>query len=53
MYLNNETAIRGSDTKVLCLSDVKFVGEGMQVGSSQDASLSVVYRFNFKDTERG
>ena len=53
LYFNNETAIRGSDTKVICLSDVKFVGEGMQIGSSQDASLSVVYRFNFKDTERG
>lgn len=53
LYFNNETAIRGSDTKVICLSDVDMVGEGMQVSSSQDASLSLVYRFNFKDVERG
>lgn len=53
LYINNESAIRGSDTKVLCFSDVKIVGEGMQSSSSQDGILSLVYRFNFKDIERG
>lgn len=53
IYLNNETAVRGSDTKVICLTDVKFVGEGIQVNSAQDTSLSVVYSFYFKDVERG
>lgn len=53
LYFNNETAIHGSDSKVICLTDVKFVGEGLQVSSAQDQSLSMVYRINFKDVERG
>lgn len=53
IYLNNETAIRGSDTKVICLTDVKIVGEGTQLNSSHDTSLSLVYSFYFKDIERG
>lgn len=53
MYINNESAIRGSDSKVINLQGVKFVNETMSSASTTDAPLMVSYSFLFKDVERG
>ena len=53
MYINNETAIRGSDSKVINLQGVKIVNETMSSSSTTDAPLMVSYNFLFKDVERG
>lgn len=53
LFLNNESAIRGSDTKVICLTGVKFINESTEVSSHRDATLSLAYNFYFKDIERG
>lgn len=53
IYLNNETAIRGSDSKVICLENVKIVNERLDTDSTRDAPIMVVYDFNFEDISRG
>ena len=53
MYINNETAIRGSDSKVINLQGVKIVNETMSSSSTTDAPLMISYNFLFKDVERG
>jgi hypothetical protein len=53
MYLNNETAIRGSDSKVINLKDVKIISESVSSASTNDAPVLISYSFIFKDVERG
>ena len=53
MYLNNETAIRGSDSKVINLKDVKIISESVSAASTNDAPVLISYSFIFKDVERG
>lgn len=52
IYLNNETAFKGSDTKIICLTDVKLMNDSME-SSSPDKVLTENYSFLFKDIERG
>lgn len=52
MYINNETAYRGSDTKIICLTDVKINNDSMSV-QNIDSVLCQNYSFMFKDIERG
>lgn len=53
LYLNNETAIRGSDSKVINLKDVKIISESVSTSSTNDAPVLISYSFIFKDVERG
>ena len=53
LYLNNESAIRGSDTKVICITGVKIINESMNLSSNTDGVLHMNYTFYFKDIERG
>jgi hypothetical protein len=53
MFINNETAIRGSDSKVINLQGVKIVSENFSAASTTDAPLMLSYNFLFKDVERG
>ena len=53
IYLNNESAVRGSDTKVICIAGVKIINESIQVSSHTDGVLNMNYTFYFKDIERG
>lgn len=53
MYINNETAIRGSDSKVINLAGVKIVNESFSAASTTDSPLMISYNFLFKDLERG
>ena len=53
MFLNNETAMRGSDSKVITLKGIKIIGENFQTSSTQDAPLMISYNFIYKDIERG
>lgn len=53
MYINNETAIRGSDSKVINLSGVKIINESFSAASTTDSPLMISYNFLFKDVERG
>lgn len=53
LYINNETLVRGSDTKIITLNAVKFTGESFQTSSSADNTLNLNYNFYFKDIERG
>lgn len=53
LFINNETVVRGSDTKVISLTGVKIVNENLQVSSQQDSTLLLNYTFYFKDIERG
>lgn len=53
MYINNESAIRGSDSKVINLRDVKIINETFSSSSTTDSPLMISYNFLFKDVERG
>ena len=53
MFINNETAIRGSDSKVITLRDVKITGENFTTASTVDSPLMLSFNFMFKDIERG
>jgi len=53
MYINNETAIQASDSKVIRLAGVKIVSDSMSSNSMQDAPLMITYNFVFKDLLRG
>ena len=53
LYINNESLIRGSDTKIITLQGCKLIGENFSVSSTADAPLMLSYNFMFKDIERG
>ena len=53
MYINNETALRSSDSKVITLKGVKIIGENYNATSTADAPLMLSYNFLFKDVHRG
>ncbi len=53
MFINNETAIRGSDSKVITLKGIKIIGENFTTSSTTDSPLMLSYNFSFKDVERG
>lgn len=53
MYINNETAINPSDSKVIRLQDVKIIKDSFRSSSLHDAALMVSYSFIFKDVIRG
>lgn len=53
MFINNETAIRTSDSKVITLKGVKITGENFSATSTADAPLMLSYNFMFKDIQRG
>lgn len=53
MFINNETALRTSDSKVITLKGVKILGENFNATSTADAPLMLSYNFMFKDVQRG
>ena len=53
LYINNETAITASDSKVINLIGVKITNESISTSSTRDAPLMITYQFLFKDIERG
>ena len=53
MFINNETALRTSDSKVITLKGVKILGENFNATSTADAPLMLSYNFMFKDIQRG
>ena len=53
MFINNETALRTSDSKVITLKGVKIIGENYNATSTADAPLMLSYNFMFKDVQRG
>lgn len=53
LFLNNETAIRGSDSKVINLRDIKIINETLTTSSTTDSPIMISYSFIFKDTDRG
>lgn len=53
MFLNNETAIRGSDAKVITLESIKIIGENFNTSTTTDAPIMLSYNFVFKDIKRG
>lgn len=53
LYINNESAIEASDSKVIRLRDVKIVGDSLSSDSIHDAPLTITYKFLFKDVIRG
>ena len=53
MFINNETALRSSDSKVITLKGVKIIGENFSATSTADAPLMLSYNFMFKDIQRG
>ena len=53
MFINNETALRSSDSKVITLKGVKIIGENYSATSTADAPLMLSYNFMFKDVQRG
>ena len=53
LYINNETAITASDSKVINLIGVKIINETTNTSSTADAPLMITYHFMFKDVERG
>lgn len=53
MFINNETALRTSDSKVITLKGIKIIGENFSGTSTADAPLMLSYNFMFKDIHRG
>lgn len=53
MFLNNETATRGSDAKVITLESIKIIGENFNTSTTTDAPIMLSYNFVFKDIKRG
>lgn len=52
IYLNNETLITASDTKMICLKGCKIVQDAMEINSNSDGFLTHGYSLIFKDIER-
>lgn len=52
IYINNESLVRASDTKMICLKECKVVQEAFEVNSNTDSILTQGYSFVFKDVER-
>lgn len=52
IYLNNETLITSSDTKMIVLKDCKLVSDAMEISSTGDSFLTQGYRIIFKDVKR-
>lgn len=53
IYINNETAIRSSDSKVINLIGVKIIEQIEDSSSTKDSPLMTTYNFIFQDIERG
>jgi vesicle coat complex subunit len=53
IFINNESAYRSSDTKIITLDSVKIVSENFDVSSGSDSHLTQGYKFIFKDIKRG
>lgn len=53
LYLNNETLVNGSDSKVITLTSVKFNNEQFGVNTFKDGVATTRYSFLFKDVYRG
>lgn len=53
IYINNETVIHGSDSKIIRLAGCKIITDSSGSNSLQDSANMVSYNFMFKDILRG
>lgn len=52
IYINNESLVRASDTKMICLKECKIVQDSFETNSGTDSFLTNGYSFVFKDVVR-